>query len=68
MCAKAEDGTHTLMKGDEVVEAGKEVANGFLFLLISWDWKDYPGYLIFIDFLRESDMQGAPVKFFHPSF
>lgn len=56
------------MKGDEVVEAGKEVANGFLFLLISWDWKDYPGYLIFIDFLRESDMQGAPVKFFHPSF
>ena len=24
MCAKAEDGTHTLMKGDEIVEALEE--------------------------------------------
>ena len=36
MRAKAEDGTHTLMKGDEVVELGKESADFFL-LSTAWN-------------------------------
>lgn len=35
MCAKAEDGTHTLMKGDEVVEALEE---GAYFVLLGRCW------------------------------
>ena len=36
MCAKAEDGTNTLMKGDEAVEAGKESADSALLGNITW--------------------------------
>lgn len=48
MCAKAEDGTHTLMKGDEVVEAGEEGANLTLF------WRGrvveiHVGYVLVVD-------------------
>lgn len=31
MCAKAEDGTHTLMKGDKGIEVSEEAADGYLF-------------------------------------
>ena len=31
MCAKAEDGTHTLMKGDEIVEGAKILPYALLF-------------------------------------
>lgn len=35
MCAKAEDGTHTLMKGDEAVKLSEVVAN---LLLLDGAW------------------------------
>lgn len=36
MCAKAEDGTHTLMKGDEVVESVQVFADFHLFVPIGY--------------------------------
>ena len=37
MCAKAEDGTHTLMKGYEMVETYKECSD-FLLFGKGWRW------------------------------